>query len=85
VDDTPYGGGAGMVLRPEPLAAALAPLRADAVPVLLLDPAGDRLTDTLARELAAMPRFALVCGRYEGVDERIRARVDREVSIGITS
>ncbi len=82
VDDTPYGGGAGMVLRPEPLAAALAPIRADGVPVLLLDPAGERLTDGLARELAALPRFALVCGRYEGVDERVRAWVDREVSIG---
>jgi tRNA (guanine37-N1)-methyltransferase len=82
VDDTPYGGGAGMVLRPEPMAAALAPIRADGVPVLLLDPAGERMTDALARELAALPRFALVCGRYEGVDDRIRAWVDREVSIG---
>jgi tRNA (guanine37-N1)-methyltransferase len=82
VDDTPYGGGAGMVLRPEPLAAALAPIRADGVPVLLLDPAGERMTDALARELAALPRFALVCGRYEGVDDRVRAWVDREVSIG---
>jgi tRNA (guanine37-N1)-methyltransferase len=82
VDDTPYGGGAGMVLRPEPLAAALAPIRAEGVPVMLLDPAGERLTDALARELAALPRFALVCGRYEGVDERVRAWVDREVSIG---
>lgn len=82
VDDTPYGGGAGMVLRPEPLAAALAPIRADGVPVLLLDPAGERMTDALARELATLPRFALVCGRYEGVDDRVRAWVDREVSIG---
>jgi tRNA (guanine37-N1)-methyltransferase len=82
VDDTPYGGGAGMVIRPEPMAAALAPIRADVVPILLLDPAGERMTDALARELAALPRFALVCGRYEGVDERVRAWVDREVSIG---
>jgi tRNA (guanine37-N1)-methyltransferase len=82
VDDTPYGGGAGMVIRPEPMAAALAPIRADGVPILLLDPAGERMTDALARELAALPRFALVCGRYEGVDERVRAWVDREVSIG---
>jgi tRNA (guanine37-N1)-methyltransferase len=71
-----------MVLRPEPLAAALEPLRAAGVPVILLDPAGEPLTDPLARELAALPRFALVCGRYEGVDERIRSWVDREVSIG---
>jgi tRNA (guanine37-N1)-methyltransferase len=82
VDDTPYGGGAGMVLRPEPLAAALHPLRDEGVPVILLDPAGEPLTDPLARELAALPRFALVCGRYEGVDDRVRAWVDREVSIG---
>ena len=82
VDDTPYGGGAGMVLRPEPLAAAIGPLRALGVPVILLDPAGERLTDALARELAREPRLALVCGRYEGVDERVRALVDREVSIG---
>lgn len=82
VDDTPYGGGAGMVLRPEPLAAALQPMRAGGVQILLLDPAGERMTDALARELAGLPRFALVCGRYEGVDERVRAWVDREVSIG---
>jgi tRNA (guanine37-N1)-methyltransferase len=82
VDDTPYGGGAGMVLRPEPMAAALTPLRADGVPIILLDPAGDRLTDPIARDLAALPRFALVCGRYEGFDERIRTWVDREMSIG---
>jgi tRNA (guanine37-N1)-methyltransferase len=82
VDDTPYGGGAGMVLRPEPLAAALEPLRAAGVPIILLDPAGEPLTDPLARELAGLPGFALVCGRYEGVDDRVRAWVDREVSIG---
>jgi tRNA (guanine37-N1)-methyltransferase len=82
VDDYPYGGGAGMVLRPEPLAAAIAPLREDGAHVILLDPAGERLTDALARELAAMPHLALVCGRYEGIDERARALADREVSIG---
>ncbi|HET9498305.1 MAG TPA: tRNA (guanosine(37)-N1)-methyltransferase TrmD [Candidatus Limnocylindria bacterium] len=82
VDDTPYGGGAGMVLRPEPLAGALTPLREEGVPIILLDPAGEQLTDPLARELAVMPRFALVCGRYEGVDDRVRAWVDREISIG---
>jgi tRNA (guanine37-N1)-methyltransferase len=82
VDDTPYGGGAGMILRPEPLAAAIGPFRAAGVPVILLDPAGERLTDGLTRELARESRLALVCGRYEGVDERVRASVDREVSIG---
>lgn len=82
VDDYPYGGGAGMVMRPEPLFAAVEPLRAAGAVVILLDPAGERLTDALARDLARHPHLALVCGRYEGVDERIRTLVDREVSIG---
>ena len=82
VDDYPYGGGAGMVMRPEPLFAALEPLRAEGAEVILMDPAGERLTDALARELARSPHLALVCGRYEGIDERVRSLVDREVSIG---
>ncbi len=82
VDDYPYGGGAGMVMRPEPLFAALAPLRAAGATVILLDPAGERLTDALARELATVPHLALVAARYEGIDERVRTIVDREVSIG---
>jgi tRNA (guanine37-N1)-methyltransferase len=82
VDDYPYGGGAGMVMRPEPLFAAVDPLRAAGAHVVLLDPAGQPLTDRLARDLAAVGRLALVCGRYEGVDERARALADREVSIG---
>ena len=82
VDDYPYGGGAGMVLRPEPLFAAVEPLRDAGATVILLDPAGERLTDALAREFAAKPRLALVCGRYEGFDERARVLADREVSIG---
>jgi tRNA (guanine37-N1)-methyltransferase len=82
VDDYPYGGGAGMVLRPEPLAAAIQPLREAGAHVILLDPAGERLTDALARQLAALRHLALVCGRYEGIDERARALADREVSIG---
>lgn len=82
VDDYPYGGGAGMVLRPEPLYAAVEPLRAAGAHVILLDPAGERLTDALARELATHRHLALVCGRYEGIDERVRALADREVSIG---
>ena len=82
VDDEPYGGGAGMVMRPEPLFAAIEPLRAAGAQVVLLDPAGERLTDALARELAAVPHLALVCGRYEGIDDRVRTIVDREVSIG---
>lgn len=82
VDDYPYGGGAGMVMRPEPIFAAIEPLRERGATVVLLDPAGERLSDRLARELAAEPRLALLCGRYEGIDERARALADREVSIG---
>ncbi|MDQ2934245.1 MAG: tRNA (guanosine(37)-N1)-methyltransferase TrmD [Chloroflexota bacterium] len=82
VDDTPYGGGAGMVMRPEPLVAAIDPLRSAGASVILLDPAGERLTDALARELSGAGRLALVCGRYEGIDERVRSSIDREVSVG---
>jgi tRNA (guanine37-N1)-methyltransferase len=82
VDDYPYGGGAGMVMRPEPLFAAIEPLRAEGAQVILMDPAGERLTDALARELAQASHLALVCGRYEGIDERVRTVVHREVSIG---
>jgi tRNA (guanine37-N1)-methyltransferase len=82
VDDYPYGGGAGMVMRPEPVFAAVEPLREAGAHVVLLDPAGERLTDALARELSGIPHLALICGRYEGIDERIRTLVDREVSIG---
>lgn len=82
VDDYPYGGGAGMVIRPEPLFAAIEPLREAGAQVILLDPAGERLTDALARELSRTGHLALVCGRYEGIDERARSLVDREVSIG---
>jgi len=82
VDDYPYGGGAGMVMRPEPLFAAIEPLRDAGAHVILLDPAGERLTDALARRLAGLPHLALVCGRYEGIDERVRQVIDREVSIG---
>jgi len=82
VDDYPYGGGAGMVMRPEPLFAAVEPLRDAGAHVILMDPAGEPLTDALARELAGLPHLALVSGRYEGIDERVRTLVDREVSIG---
>jgi tRNA (guanine37-N1)-methyltransferase len=82
VDDAPYGGGAGMVMRPEPLFAAIEPLRKHGAQVILLDPAGEPLTDPLARELAASGHLVLVCGRYEGIDERARSLADREVSIG---
>lgn len=82
VDDYPYGGGAGMIMRPEPLYAAIEPLRQAGALVVLLDPAGERLTDHIARQLATARHVALVCGRYEGFDERVRALADRELSIG---
>ena len=82
VDDYPYGGGAGMVMRPEPLFEAVEPLRDAGAHVILLDPAGERLTDGLARTLAGLPHLALVCGRYEGIDERVRTLTHREISIG---
>src|SRR5262249_60046413 len=84
-DDAPYGGGAGMVMKPEPLVAAIEAARA-ALPgarVLLTSPRGDRFTQAMARTLAAGPTdLILVAGRYEGVDERVRTYVDAEVSLG---
>jgi tRNA (guanine37-N1)-methyltransferase len=82
VDDYTFGGGAGMVMRPEPVAAALDELRGTDTTVVLFDPAGARFDQALAHELAASRHLVLVCGRYEGVDERIRGMVDREISIG---
>lgn len=84
VDDTPYGGGSGMVMMPEPLSAALDALPAEPpAPVALLSPAGRRFGQAMAAELAGLERLVLVCGRYEGVDERlVRTRVDLELSVG---
>jgi tRNA (guanine37-N1)-methyltransferase len=82
VDDAPFGGGAGMVLMPEPLFAAVeaaGPPR----PLFLLGPGGRRLDQSLARSLAGSDGFSLLCGRYEGVDDRVRQHlVDGELSIG---
>ncbi len=85
VDDTPFGGGAGMVLRPDVVDAALAAaaLKADSAPVMYLSPRGRLLTQALVRELAAGPGVVLLCGRYEGVDQRVlEARGVAEVSVG---
>jgi tRNA (guanine37-N1)-methyltransferase len=82
VDDTPYGGGAGMVLRPEPVAAALDELRRPESTVILLDPGGEVFSQARARDLAGRAHLILVCPRYEGVDERIRSLADLELSIG---
>lgn len=83
-DDTPYGGGAGMVMKPEPLVAALEAARArnPAARVLLMSPRGPTLNQELARQLARLPGLVLVCGRYEGVDERVLPFVDGELSLG---
>jgi tRNA (guanine37-N1)-methyltransferase len=82
VDDAPYGGGAGMVMRPEPMAAALDALRRPDSTTILLDPGGEVFRQALAVELAARPHLVLVCPRYEGVDDRIRELFDLELSIG---
>ena len=83
VDDYPYGGGAGMVLKPEPLFAAIEAVRDPAGYVILLTPQGTPLRQPLADDLARRPHLVLVCGHYEGVDERIREHaVDQEISIG---
>jgi tRNA (guanine37-N1)-methyltransferase len=82
VDDQPYGGGAGMIIRPEPVASALAALRRPASTVILLDPAGEPFRQARAQDLATHDHLILLCPRYEGVDERIRAMVDLELSIG---
>lgn len=82
VDDTPFGGGAGMVLRPEPIFAAVEAVDPPR-PLLLLSPAGRRFDQRWARELAAADGFSLLCGRYEGVDERVAEHLcDGELSVG---
>lgn len=83
-DDTPYGGGDGMVMKPEPVVGAIEALKAQALgsPVLLLTPQGKLFSQQVARTLAGMPGLILVCGRYEGFDERIRGWADDEYSIG---
>ena len=82
VDDGPYGGGAGMILRPEPVGSALDELRRADSTVILLDPAGERFDQRLAQDLAMHSHLILVCARYEGIDDRIRELVDLEISIG---
>jgi len=83
-DDTPYGGGDGMVLKPEPAIAAIRALRRRRPDsrVVLMSPQGKRFTQREAQALAKEPGLIFLCGRYEGFDERIRAHVDDEFSIG---
>ncbi len=84
VDDAPFGGGPGMVMKAEPLVRAVEAVRqSDAgVRVFLLGPRGRRFDQALAVELSALPHVGLLCGRYEGVDERVRDFVDGEISAG---
>ena len=84
-DDRPYGGGCGMVMKPEPLAAAIREAKKTApdAPVVMLSPQGRRFDQPLARQLAAAGELIFICGRYEGIDERITEQfVDFEISIG---
>ena len=84
VDDMPFGGGPGMVIKPEPVFEAVESIRPqNAGPVVLMEPWGEPLDQRLGEELAAEPGIIIVCGRYEGIDDRVRtALASREVSIG---
>ncbi len=84
VDDYPYGGGPGMVMKPEPIYGAVGSLSMPAgAPLILLTPQGERFTHAMAKEFASCGEIALLCGRYEGIDERVRELLPvREVSLG---
>jgi len=85
VDDAPYGGGSGMVMRPEPIAAAIDAVEGESPGLvkILMTPQGEPFSQRIAREFATAARgLMLIAGRYEGFDERVRALVDREISIG---
>lgn len=85
VDDYPYGGGAGMVLKPEPIFSALDDLKGDGVPrkIVLLSPRGRPFGQSMAEAYSREDkRFVFICGRYEGIDERVKNLADEEVSIG---
>jgi tRNA (guanine37-N1)-methyltransferase len=82
VDDAPFGGGAGMVMKPEPIFATVE-AQQPARPIILMSPAGRRFDQRRAQELSSLEGFSLLCGRYEGIDERVREHlVDEELSIG---
>ncbi len=82
VDDTPYGGGSGMVLTPQPIFDAVESLKGENTKVILLTPSGYPYKQRQAYELAKEKHIILICGHYEGFDERIKSIVDLEVSIG---
>ncbi len=82
VDDNPFGGGAGMLMRPEPIFAAVEAMQPPR-PLLLLGPGGQKFDQKMAQTLAASGGFSMLCGRYEGVDQRVREHlVDHEISVG---
>ena len=84
VDDRPFGGGPGMVMTPQPFFDAVKKIKGKRkAKVILMSPAGERLTNRLAKKLAQCPNLIILCGHYEGVDERVRQKiVDKEISIG---
>ena len=82
VDDTPYGGGAGMVLRCEPIFNAIDDIKTDDSYVIMLTPEGNKYTQGKAKYLSSKKHIILLCGHYEGFDERIKTLVDEEISIG---
>lgn len=82
VDGTPYGGGPGMVLKPEPIFEAIDELANDTTQVVMLTPQGEPFRQATARRLSSHEHLLLLCGSYEGFDERIRTRVHHEISIG---
>ena len=82
VDDSPYGGGAGLLLRADTLTKALADVKADSSRTILLGPKGKKFSQTMAHELAGEDHIILVAGHYEGVDERFKSHIDDEISIG---
>jgi tRNA (guanine37-N1)-methyltransferase len=82
VDDYPYGGGSGMVMKPEPIFRAVRALRKEDSEVILLSPSGDLFNQKMAEEFAQKSHLILICGRYEGIDERVKTIITREISIG---
>jgi tRNA (guanine37-N1)-methyltransferase len=82
VDDTPYGGGAGMVLSPEPLFDAVEDIKTENSKVILLTPSGEPYKQKKAYDLSKEKHLIIICGHYEGFDERIRTLADMEISIG---
>ena len=82
VDDRPYGGGPGMVMRPEPIFEAVEAIKTENCRTILMSPQGERLSTPMAQRLCALERLLLICGHYEGVDERVKTVVDESVSIG---